>query len=124
MNCRHPRVYVKLSGLSNIHAIFPGVFLPNLFPHHTDGGLYECVLLLREEDGPEEEKREDVARKTAAHTHNYNTSVVATFPLPKIACAKRVPIITPPPFPNIELSLIPNIGTEVHFATSSTDGRD
>ena len=28
------------------------------FPHHTDGGLYECALLLREEEESEEEKRE------------------------------------------------------------------
>ena len=27
------------------------------FPHHADGGLYECALLLREEEESEEEKR-------------------------------------------------------------------
>ena len=31
------------------------------FPHHTDGGLYECALLLREEEESEEKKRD---RKT------------------------------------------------------------
>ena len=49
------------------------------FPHHTDGGLYQCALLLREEEESEEKKRD---RKPPS-----------------------------PPYPNIGLSHVYNIGT-------------